>query len=173
MLVTATRQDGRLQRLDGTSPKGLPAETYFDPRHYERELQRIWYRNWIYVCRSSELSGRARSALFEVGDQKICCWCATMTGRCEGFHNTCRHRGAAPVPRKEGVMRSGSIVCPYHAWTYNLARRSAAHVLEGASDGFDVADYPLYKVRVREWSGFIFVALTEDPPPFDRLFDCR
>jgi len=27
--------------------KGLSADSYFDPRHYERELQRIWYRNWI------------------------------------------------------------------------------------------------------------------------------
>ena len=29
--------------------EGLPADAYFDTRHYERELQRIWYRNWIYV----------------------------------------------------------------------------------------------------------------------------
>ena len=37
--------------------------------------------------------------------------------------------------------------------------------------GFDVADYPLYKIDVHEWNGFIFVALTENPPPFERIFD--
>ena len=36
---------------------------------------------------------------------------------------------------------------------------------------FEVADYPLYKIRVREWRGFIFVSLIDDPPPFDTLFD--
>ena len=34
-----------------------------------------------------------------------------------------------------------------------------------------MADYPLYKIKVHEWNGFIFVALTDHPPPFDRIFD--
>ena len=43
--------------------EGLPAEAYFDPRRYERELQRIWYRNWIYVGRSSEIAAARLSHL--------------------------------------------------------------------------------------------------------------
>jgi phenylpropionate dioxygenase-like ring-hydroxylating dioxygenase large terminal subunit len=46
--------------------KGLPADAYFDPRRYERELQRIWYRNWIYVGRSSELQ-RPRAFRIKTG----------------------------------------------------------------------------------------------------------
>ena len=41
--------------------RGLPANAYFDPHHYDRELQRIWYRNWVYVGRSSDV---ARSRAF-------------------------------------------------------------------------------------------------------------
>ncbi len=37
--------------------------------------------------------------------------------------------------------------------------------------GFDAADFPLYRVSVREWNGFIFVALTDSPPPFEKSFD--
>jgi len=40
--------------------EGLPADAYFDPRQYERELQRIWYRNWVYVGRSGDVAGGAR-----------------------------------------------------------------------------------------------------------------
>jgi Rieske 2Fe-2S family protein len=150
--------------------EGLPAEAYFDPRHHERELQRIWYRNWIYVCRSSELSAKRAFRTFEVGDQKILL-VRDDDGALGGFHNTCRHRGALLCRETEGILRSPTVVCPYHAWTYNLhgdllRTSSKAHV-----EGFDVADYPLYKVKVREWSGFIFVALSEEPPAFDRLFD--
>ena len=49
--------------------EGLAADAYFDPRHYGRELQRIWYRNWIYACRSSELEGARAFRTFELGDQ--------------------------------------------------------------------------------------------------------
>jgi glycine betaine catabolism A len=37
--------------------------------------------------------------------------------------------------------------------------------------GFDLADYPLYRVKTLEWNGFIFVSLTDDPPAFERMFD--
>ena len=38
--------------------EGLAADAYFDPRHYGRELQRIWYRNWIYVVPVERTRGR-------------------------------------------------------------------------------------------------------------------
>jgi Rieske 2Fe-2S family protein len=169
MLVTANDKAAGYNGLTELT-EGLPAEAYFDPRHYERELQRIWYRNWIYVCRSSELPAKRAFRTFEVGDQKILL-VRDDEGALEGFHNTCRHRGALLCRETQGILRSPTVVCPYHAWTYNLhgdllRTSSKAHV-----DGFDVADYPLYKVKVREWSGFIFVALSEEPPAFDRLFD--
>ncbi|MGH8276263.1 MAG: hypothetical protein ACRETH_06170, partial [Steroidobacteraceae bacterium] len=54
-----------------TAIGSLPASYYFDPAHHRLEMQRIWYRNWIYVCRSSEL-GTARSfRTLELGDQTI------------------------------------------------------------------------------------------------------
>jgi Rieske 2Fe-2S family protein len=34
-----------------------------------------------------------------------------------------------------------------------------------------LANFPLYKIRLQEWRGFIFAALTDTPPPFDRSFD--
>jgi Rieske 2Fe-2S family protein len=71
--------------------EGLPAETYFDPRHYERELRRIWHRNWIYVCRSAELSARRAFRTFELGDQKILLVRdddGSLTGRCYAAKRT-------------------------------------------------------------------------------------
>ena len=169
MLVTANDKAAGYNGLTELT-EGLPAEAYFDPRHYERELQRIWYRNWIYVCRSSELPARRAYRTFEVGDQKILL-VRNDEGALEGFHNTCRHRGALLCRETEGILRSPTVVCPYHAWTYNLHGDLLRTSSKAHADGFDVADYPLYKVKVREWSGFIFVALSEEPPAFDRLFD--
>ena len=38
-------------------------------------------------------------------------------------------------------------------------------------DGFDRRDYPLYGLPVTEWDGFVFAALTNEPPPFAKAFD--
>ena len=150
--------------------EGLPAQAYYDPQQYERELRRIWYRNWVYVGRCSELERARAFRTFELGDQKILL-VRDDEGELQGFHNTCRHRGAALCREPEGLLRSASIVCPYHAWTYNLQGELLRTSSKLHADGFDPADYPLYKISVKEWSGFIFVALTDTPPPFEKLFD--
>jgi len=150
--------------------EGLPADAYFDPRHYESELQRIWYRNWVYVGRSSDVA-RARSfRTFELGDQRMLL-VRDDRGVLQGFHNTCRHRGAALCREPEGMLRTGTIVCPYHAWVYNLQGDLLRTSSKAHASGFDVADYPLYKISVKEWNGFIFVALTDHPPSFEKIFD--
>jgi Rieske 2Fe-2S family protein len=150
--------------------QGLPADAYFDPRQYERELKRVWYRNWVYVGRSSEIGGPRAFQTFELGDQKILL-VRDESGVLQAFHNTCRHRGAALCREASGVLRSAHIVCPYHAWVYSLQGDLLRTSSKAHASGFDVTDYPLYKVGVKEWSGFIFVALTDDPPAFEKMFD--
>jgi Rieske 2Fe-2S family protein len=150
--------------------KGLPADAYFDPRRHELELQRIWYRHWIYVTRSSELARPRAFRTFELGDQKLLL-VRDDGGVLRGFHNTCRHRGAALCRASEGVMQSGAIICPYHAWTYGLQGDLKRTSSKRHVEGFDLADYPLYKIHVHEWSGFVFVALSAAPPPFEKSFD--
>jgi glycine betaine catabolism A len=150
--------------------EGLPAEAYFDPRQYERELQRIWYRNWVYVGRSSDVARHRAFKTFELGDQKILL-VRDDQGVLQGFHNTCRHRGAALCREPEGMLRAGTIICPYHAWVYNLQGDLLRTSSKAHASGFDVADFPLYKISVKEWNGFIFVALTDSPPAFEKIFD--
>jgi len=149
---------------------GLPADAYFDPRQYERELQRIWYRNWVYVGRSSDVARPRAFRTFELGDQKILL-VRDDQGLLQGFHNTCRHRGAALCRESEGVMRGGGIICPYHAWVYSLQGDLMRTSSKSQAKGFEVSDFGLYKIGVKEWNGFIFVALTESPPSFEKVFD--
>jgi Rieske 2Fe-2S family protein len=150
--------------------EGLAADAYFDLLQYERELQRIWYRNWVYVGRSCDVARTRSFRTFELGDQRILL-VRDDQRNLQGFHNTCRHRGAALCREPEGQFRSGTIVCPYHAWAYNLQGELLRTSSKTHASGFDVADFPLYKVSVREWNGFIFVARTDDPPPFEKIFD--
>ena len=153
-----------------TMTEALPANYYYDEAHYARELKNIWYRNWFYVCRSRDLKGARAFRTFNVGDQSILL-VRGADDAVRAFHNTCRHRGAALCQSHEGRLPTAAIVCPYHAWTYELTgelrRTSSLH--EG--EGFERRDYSLYKIAVTEWNGFIFVALSNDPPPFAAYFD--
>jgi Rieske 2Fe-2S family protein len=149
---------------------GLPAAYYFDPERYVREMSRIWYRNWIYVCRTTDLANPKDFHRFDVGDQKILL-VRDDQGTLRGFHNTCRHRGAALCREPSGRLTSLNIVCPYHAWVYNLNGELLRTSSKTQPDGFQHRDFSLYPIAVHEWSGFIFIALCDQPPPFERLFD--
>jgi Rieske 2Fe-2S family protein len=167
-MTTLTPAEGYLGLTEHT--EGLPSACYFDADRYQLELARIWYRNWIYVGRSSEVGQPRAFRTFEIGDQRLLL-VRDEAGVLQGFHNTCRHRGAALCLEARGELRSAAIVCPYHAWVYNLHGELLRTSSKRHASGFDVRDYSLYAVRVIEWSGFIFISLAADPPAFAQLFD--
>jgi Rieske 2Fe-2S family protein len=133
-------------------------------------MSRIWYRNWIYVCRSSELAKPRSFRTFEIGDQRLLL-IRDEAGAVQAFHNTCRHRGAALCLETRGDLRSSNLVCPYHAWTYNLQGELLRTSSKRNPVGFDVRDHSLYRIRVMDWQGFIFISLAADPPAFATQFD--
>ncbi|MDE0047847.1 MAG: aromatic ring-hydroxylating dioxygenase subunit alpha [bacterium] len=152
-------------RLDEVSDT-LPSIFYYDRDHHDRELRQIWYRQWLLVGRSDVLAAVGDYRVVEVGDQSII---ITRDGnhRLQAFHNTCRHRGSVLCQKSRGTFRAGRIVCPYHAWAYSLEGELTATPWRLEGGGFDAARYPLYKVAVGEWAGFIFVNLDENAAPFD------
>ncbi len=49
----------------------LPATWYYDSAHYEAELEKIFYRDWLYVCHASLLAEARSFRRFDVGHQSI------------------------------------------------------------------------------------------------------
>ena len=90
------------------------------------------------------------------------------------FYNVCSHRGSrlvrtAPLPDPDqpsatcSTSMSSGVVCPYHAWTYNLdgSLRAARYVQFDSTcpkEGFS-----LVPVQLDTWGGFIFVNLATTP----------
>jgi Rieske 2Fe-2S family protein len=150
--------------------EGLAAAWYFDPAHYRRELERIWYRHWIYACRAADLATPRSFRTLTVGDQSILL-VRGEDGVARAFHNTCRHRGAALCKEPEGRFPAVGIVCPYHAWRYSLKGELLQTSSKVHGEGFELSDFPLYGLPVTEWNGFLFTALTATPPAFSASFD--
>jgi len=137
----------------------LPMAWYYDRDHYELELERIWCRKWLYLCREESLAEPRAYRTLNIGSQKI--WVArTDENELVGYYNTCRHRGSQLLTQPEGKLRSGRINCPYHRWCYSIADGSLLAISSFAEPrGFSKSDYGLFPIAVHKARGFIFVNL--------------
>ncbi|MER8786682.1 aromatic ring-hydroxylating dioxygenase subunit alpha [Mesorhizobium sp. M0983] len=139
----------------------LPSSAYWDIAGYQRDLEAIWYRNWLLVCREADLAQPLAFRTFRIGTQEIVVL-RDETGELRAFHNTCRHRGSQLCQQSEGRLRARLITCPYHAWSYSLRGDLVRVPSKSLPDGFDKADHPLYRVALSVWRGFVFVNLAQD-----------
>jgi Rieske 2Fe-2S family protein len=143
----------------------LPGRYYHDPAVLREEMRRIFSSMWLCVGREADLARPGDFLTRSIGDESVLL-ARDASGRLGAFYNVCRHRGSRLIdaPRGSGL---GLIQCPYHAWSYELsgALRSAPHMDE--VKGFDRAAWPLHRVRLATWSGFVFVTLAPEAPPLE------
>jgi Rieske 2Fe-2S family protein len=143
----------------------LPSSWYHDPAQYALELERVWYRDWVYLCRAATLPETGSFRTFTVGTQPVLL-VRDEDGRIRAFRNTCRHRGAELCGASEGRLPARGITCPYHAWSYGLdgsLRRIPNH---GRGHYVDASERALYALGVGEWRGFVYVNLAAPAAPF-------
>src|SRR5688500_7913132 len=141
----------------------MPREYYTSPAILAEEWETIFARAWNCVGRASAIPQRGDYMLRTVaGESLIIVRGADDTLR--AFFNICRHRGTRLCTAESGRF-SGSILCPYHAWTFGIDGRliGAPHMQE--VEGFRKQDYPLHAAALAEWEGFIFVNIAERPGP--------
>jgi Rieske 2Fe-2S family protein len=148
-----------LDRLEAA----LPAAWYREPAHYERELEAFWYGRWVAVAREEELPAPGDWRVARIGTQSIVAF-RDEKGRVRAVHNTCRHRGSILCTEERGRFARNRIVCPYHAWTYDLSGQLVATPRRMPTPDFDMKDFPLHGVDVELWGGFVFVRMDGRAP---------
>jgi Rieske 2Fe-2S family protein len=148
----------------------LPAAWYYDAERYRLELERIYYRNWLYMCHASTLAEARAFRRFRIGTQEIVVL-RDDHGELRAFYNSCRHRGSILCQEQQGRLRGKLIVCPYHQWSYGLDGELKATSSMREAPDFERSDYPLHPVAVKEWRGGIFVSLLDDAPDLENGFE--
>ncbi|HKZ99611.1 MAG TPA: aromatic ring-hydroxylating dioxygenase subunit alpha [Thermoplasmata archaeon] len=148
--------------------ESLPRAYYVSPDLFEAERERIFYREWFCAGREETLPAAGDTLVLDVAGESVLV-VRTRASDLRAFYNVCRHRGSRLVEPPSGdaafgptVRLSGSIRCPYHAWTYGLDGEllSASHL--GALDAADKAAFSLYPVGLETWGGFVFVNLSPE-----------
>jgi Rieske 2Fe-2S family protein len=144
----------------------LPYRYYLDDQQYRRELDTIWSRNWIYLCRAETLADSGDFRRFEIAGRELILL-RDDAGGLAAYFNSCRHRGSTLCRDDSGCFARGRIICPYHSWAYDLQGRLLATGTARAVDGFEPGDHSLVPLAVAEWGGFVFTNLRGgDAPAF-------
>jgi Rieske 2Fe-2S family protein len=140
----------------------LPGDFYSSEVVYRAELERIWRRDWLFVAHTCEIPEPGDYITFSVADDSLIL-IRDDDRKIHALWNVCRHRGTQICSEPQG--RVGRLVCPYHQWAY--ARDGALVSCRGMQPDLDREQLGLLRAPVRELAGFIFVALTDNPPDFD------
>jgi phenylpropionate dioxygenase-like ring-hydroxylating dioxygenase large terminal subunit len=148
--------------------QSLTGRYYSDPDVFVRDLRLLWETQWLLVDHVSRIPKPGDYFLFTIGAESL----IIIRDRKDVVHalyNVCRHRGSRIC--LESASHVGSLVCPYHAWSYDLDGR-----LRGAAampEGFSKANYGLRKAHLRIEDGFIFISLAQAKPPDFDVFISR
>jgi phenylpropionate dioxygenase-like ring-hydroxylating dioxygenase large terminal subunit len=136
---------------------------YTDPAVFEAELERIWYRTWVYVGHVSEVPEPNDYVLKSIGPQPVI-MSRDRQGQIHLLLNRCAHRANQVCDAERG--NSSAFRCPYHGWTFANDGRLLGYPFNSGYGGRELKkELGLGRVpRVDSYQGFVFGSFAEDGP---------
>ena len=141
--------------------RAMPPSVYTDPAFLQAELSNIFSQDWFCVGRADALANEGDYLTLDLAGQPIVVL-HDGQGQLRAMSNVCRHRMSTLLQGRGNIR---SIVCPYHAWTYNLDGRLRGAPAMDQNTAFCKSDVVLPAVACAEWLGWLFVSLNPKARP--------
>ncbi|KGJ72708.1 2Fe-2S ferredoxin [Cryobacterium roopkundense] len=151
--------------LPGSLLSTLPGSAYTDAAIFASEQEKIFEKMWFCAVRASDVAVPGAFRTIAVGRESVIV-SRNRKGKARAFFNVCRHRGMQICSGEDSAGRR-TFQCGYHAWTYDLDGVLIAAPNLTKMPDVDRADHGLRRVAVREWLGYIWVCVADEPPSFD------
>ena len=90
---------------------------------------------FVRICGKADLPPAGEAREIAVGERVLCV--ANEGGSISVMDNVCPHRGG---PLGQGMIEGGKLICPWHAWAFDLKTGEATHT--------PMARVPMYEVKV-------------------------
>lgn len=139
----------------------MPCSVYTSPEFLQAELDQVFAKDWFCAGRASSLATVGDYLTLELAGRPIMV-VRDKDGRLRAQSNVCLHRMSTLL---HGRGNTQAIVCPYHAWTYELSGRLRGAPAMDENQAFCKDSLRLPKVLCEEWLGWIFVSLNENAVP--------
>lgn len=161
--MTRPRHDRQL-RWKGVDPLRTVHNSAYDAATFERELDTIFQRSWLFMCHESEIAEPGQYMRRQLPGGAPIIVLKDDGGAVRGFHNVCPHRGTLVVVEEEGC--SPNLMCPYHNWSFRLDGSLRSVPMDEAYEGtgFDKANFGLTPIATESLFGLVFVRLAEHGP---------
>jgi phenylpropionate dioxygenase-like ring-hydroxylating dioxygenase large terminal subunit len=155
--LTSIRWDELIQ------PDRVHGSLYTDPEVFEAELERIWYRTWVYVGHVSEVPEPNDYVLKSIGPQPVI-MARDKQGQIHLLLNRCAHRANLVCDAERG--NSSAFRCPYHGWTFSNTGKLLGYPFSSGYGGTELKkDLGLGRVpRIDQIHGFVFGSFAAEGP---------
>jgi phenylpropionate dioxygenase-like ring-hydroxylating dioxygenase large terminal subunit len=160
MTTIVPTQEGTMDQL--IHRNRVHGSVYRDPAIFKQELERIWYRTWVYVGHESEVPNKHDFVAKWIGLQSIL-MTRDAAGKVHLLLNRCTHRGNQVCAKERGNAQS--FTCPFHAWNFGLDGRLLGYAFPDGYKDLDRSALNLGRVpRVASYKGFVFGSFAEGGP---------
>ena len=146
---------------DASASLSLHADAYTKAEWYDVDSRHIIAKTWQWLCHVEKLRVAGSYVTDNIAGMPIVA-IRDRDGELQAFYNVCKHRAHQLL---EGEGSTTNLVCPYHAWSYDLAGQlqSARHTTHLVD--FSVDQICLDQVQVTEFGGFVYINLDPDAAP--------
>lgn len=138
----------------------IPASHYIDPARYEAELKAVWKGVPVIAAPTSLLPDPKSYHAITIAGVPVLLT-RNKDGLVKAFANVCRHRGMKLCTTTK-TEKAPRIVCPYHAWTYDLDGKLVGLPRSETFPGLPKSELGLLELPSREAGGLIWVGLDAD-----------
>ena len=134
-----------------------PASIFLEDDRFQLEQKKIFRKEPVVIAPSSALPDHSSVAAFD-GYGVPVLLTRDKHGEVRAFLNACTHKGAT---LHEGCKsrKTGTISCPYHAWTFSLDGTLRGVPRPESYDNFNKSTRPLTQLPCKEAGGMIWAIL--------------
>lgn len=136
---------------------------YSSPEIFQREMDTIFRKGWVYVAHESEVSEDGDYLTRRIGSDPVVV-VRGKDGVVRVLLNRCSHRANKLCNAESG--NASNFRCPYHGWTFsNDGSLAAVPMREGYGEAFKQVRSELGMAaapRVDSYGGFIFASLSPE-----------
>ncbi len=144
---------------------GLEPSLYWNDEIAASEDAAIFRKDWVCPGLAADIPDAGDYITFTIGDDPVYS-IRDKSGAIKTYSNVCRHR---MMQLLNGRGHTNRVVCPYHAWTYDLTGGLIGAPHMERSTGFDKKTICLPEIRTEIWNGWIFITQNPDAKPVAEL----
>lgn len=133
---------------------------YIDLVIFEVEMDKIFYKIWIWVVYESEIKNFGDFKIVQIGCQLVIVVCDKI-GKINVLENCCCYCGVIVCEKYKGNVIG--FICFYYSWFYGLdGKLCGLFYLEGYEDVIEKVDLLLQSLCVESYNGMIFVFFNQE-----------